>query len=331
MEATSFFAGDRHPGDFFETLLKPHETKIVTALRDISMTITKGEFFGIIGPNGSGKSTLIKILSCLTVPTSGRVLVLGYDVEKQRKQVLRNINIVPGVLIGGVWIDMLLTARENLRFCASLFGAPASKADEALEILGLADYADRKVITFSSGMMARLTLAQGLIREAPVILMDEPLAGVSFEVVREFHNYLKILTKRGITIVYATNNLAEAESLCDRVAILNKGEVVATGTPIELIQRLGREEVIQMGIAGLMDNNLNSILTRVDTNGVSVITVDPTTGRFKVRLHVKNSREALPEIVDAASRKFGAKIISIDILHPSLEDVFIELTSRRRE
>lgn len=328
---TAYFGGDRHPGDLIEDLLKPHETKKVIGIKDVSIAIEKGELFGLIGPNGSGKTTLVKVLSCLLAPTSGNAVVMGHDVVREREKALRNINVVPGILVGGIWIDMLLTAKENLLFCADLFGASGSKVDEVLATLGLADCAEHKVITFSSGMLARLTLAQGLIREAPLALMDEPLVGVSFDATRDFHKHLRDLTRRGTTVVYATNNLIEAESMCDRVALFNRGGVIALGTPVELIRGLGRKKAIQMEMVGASVREVESALEGIGTGVVSSCIVDSVTGHIDTRIQVDDPQRALPIIVDAMLRKSVGRILKLDIIRVGLEDVFLDLIGSKRE
>lgn len=185
---------------------------------------------------------------------------------KERYEVVWHVNYVAGLLTGGVWCDPNLSARRNLETIASLFKIPASKVNEVLEFVGLSQVASARVGTFSSGMTARLVVAFGLMRDASIFLMDEPTIGISVETASEIQAYLKNHVQNEVkaTILYATNNVVEAEKLCDRVAILNNGKVIACGKPMELIGSLKRSEVIEVRLINLSNKMVELLKQKND-------------------------------------------------------------------
>src|SRR2546421_11257932 len=227
----------------------------VVALDAVSLEIPVGEVHGLLGPNGAGKTTLVKILSTVLLPTSGRARVLGHDVVAEARAVRPVIGIVFGGERGLYW---RLTGRQNLEYWGALYKLSASrtksKAQELLERVGLTDRADERVETYSRGMKQRLHLARGLVGDAKVLFLDEPTTGMDPIAAREFRALIAELRGEGRTILLATHDMAEAEALCDRVTLIDRGTILATESPrtlgrvISRFQRIdvegAREEVL---------------------------------------------------------------------------------------
>lgn len=298
----------------------------IVAVDHVNLSVKRGEFFGLLGPNGAGKSTLLRLLCGLTLPTEGDVKVLGYDVVKDAEKVLEVVNYVPGTFTGGILMHHALTAKQNLERAADIFNAPKNKVDELLKFVRLENYANVRVGVFSSGMVARLVLCFSLMKEAPIYLMDEPMAGISFELVKELSSYLKNHLNRelGATIVYATNHLNEAAMMCDRVAVMDKGRVIAVDNIQNLIKALGRKEIIEIELIN-MSSKLIEELKFIDY--VDVVRSEfkrPEIGSGSLRVHTVDSRISLPRIIDTIVRH-GGKVCYLKIVEPTLEDVFTYL------
>jgi ABC-2 type transport system ATP-binding protein len=319
---------------FFANLIlgrKQRKEKIV-AVDHINLQVRKGEILGLLGPNGSGKTTLFKMLAGLLYPTEGTAYIFGYDIVKNHIEVLRHVNFIPGMLTGGIWCSPGLSARKNLKAMAELFNIPIKRVDEVIQLAGLDEIADVRVGTFSSGMMARLGLAFGLLKESPIYLLDEPTVGISIETVKEIHNYLKEhLSRRfGATILYASHIAREIQMLCDRVAILHKGKLLTVGEPEELIRSIGKPEVIEMEGVDCPSNAEEDIGKIEGVELVSLRTEQETGGNFSLRLHAKSARDVLPEIVKLFSRKYNSHIKYINISEPTLEDVYLHLIQKEK-
>jgi ABC-2 type transport system ATP-binding protein len=207
----------------------------VQAVNGIDFSVTEGEIFGLLGHNGAGKTTTIRMLTGRTRPTSGRASVAGYDVVSQLDEIKPQINLVfeePNLY-------ERLSGRENLRFFGRLYGIPSTRIDELLETVGLADAADRKVKAYSSGMQQRLLIARALLNEPRVLFLDEPTRGLDPTSAREIRQLLARTSAAGTTMFLTTHYMEEADQLCDRVAFLAAGEIVALDTPRELKLRYG--------------------------------------------------------------------------------------------
>jgi len=328
------------PSVFFQTLIGRLTKRVISlttkALDSVNIKVKENEVFGVLGPNGAGKSTLLKILAGLTFPTSGKVSVLGYDVIRDNNEVIRRVNFVPNLVTGGVWCNPLLSARKNLTIIAELFNISKEKVDEVLKFVGLHEVADRIIGTFSTGMIARLIVASGLLREAPIYLMDEPTLGLSAEAVREFHALIKEYIKKDLkaTIVYATNNVLEAQKLCDRVAILSKGKVLACGRPTDLIKMLGKCDIVEIKTLGEVDRKIVNEIRALD-GVINILTKDSKSDVLTpskiLRIHVHEVEDILSKIINLLVKKHDIKIRRIEIIEPTLEDVFIHLTKRGGE
>lgn len=208
----------------------------VRAVDGISFSVAEGEIFGLLGHNGAGKTTTIRMLTGRTTPTSGTATVAGYDVVTQRDQIKRLINLVfetPNLY-------ERLSGRENLTTFADLYGAPRSRVDELLEMVGIADAADRKVKTYSSGMQQRLLIARALINQPSVLFLDEPTRGLDPVSARDIRGIVSGMSDAGTTVFLTTHYMEEADELCDRVAFLSQGKIVALDSPRELKLRYGQ-------------------------------------------------------------------------------------------
>ena len=209
--------------------------EIVEAVRSISFTVNKGEIFGLLGQNGAGKTTTIKMLTTLLAPTSGVCKVFGYDSFGQEKQIRRRINFIFG---GEMGVYRRLSGRDNLRYFANLYLLDTEtrerRINEILELVELTDAADRLAETYSKGMIQRLQIARGLINDPEILFMDEPTVGLDPLGARMLRDIIRKLRDEGKTVLLTTHYLPEAEELCDRMVILDHGEIVARGTPAEI-------------------------------------------------------------------------------------------------
>ncbi|MFA5242034.1 MAG: ABC transporter ATP-binding protein [Sulfuricella sp.] len=279
----------------------------VQALCGIDLTVQQGEFFALLGPNGAGKSTLINILAGLALADSGRLAVLGHDVRADYRQARRSIGVVPQELV----YDAFFTVREMLRFQSGYFGIRNNNAwiDELLERLALTEKADAYVRHLSGGMKRRVLVAQALVHKPPVIVLDEPTAGVDVELRQSLWAFIQRLNQQGHTIVLTTHYLEEAEVLCNRVAMLKQGQVVALDTTVNL---LSRHKAIQLRLK-LAPACLPDSLQALSCGRDGEI--------FKLSLR----RHAELEGVLAALRESGVALEDLEVVKPDLEDVFLEM------
>jgi ABC-2 type transport system ATP-binding protein len=287
------------------------------ALKGVSFEVERGEFFGLLGPNGAGKSTLINIIAGLNRATSGSVAVLGQDVVTQYRESRRHLGVVPQELV----FDPFFTVREVLRIQAGYFGLGPIAHDwieRLMDALQLADKADTNMRALSGGMKRRVLIGQALVHKPEVVVLDEPTAGVDVELRQSLWEFVRQLHTEGHTIVLTTHYLEEAETLCDRIAILNHGEVVALDT---------KERLLAQGIGRRM---------RVCLNFDGVVESFPPTVRDKVRrvegnvieLELDRKRDSVLAAIDAL-RDAGIAITDVNTESADLEDVFVELVQRR--
>jgi len=324
---------DGNPGAYLQWALSRFSKNVtkekVMALDHLNLKVTRGELTGLLGPNGSGKTTLLKVLATILHPSSGTAWIMGHDLVKEPKMIPRLVTLIPGLLSGGAWINPSLTARKNLEFYVGVFALDRTRVDEALRVAGLMDVADSRVATFSTGMFARLSLATGLLKETPLYLMDEPTLGISPDIVRDIHAYLRELCKRhGATIVYATHHVQEAQEMCDRVAILDSGRMMAYDTPKNLITTTKKEDVIEIELLNLSAGLIEGIEKIVGIERVLGTLIDPVDGKGMLRIRAKESRVILPEVVETCTKR-GCRILFVKVQESDLEDVFIEKVGRR--
>lgn len=282
------------------------------ALDNVSLGIKRGELFGLLGPNGAGKSTLINILAGLVNKTSGRVKIWDLDVDRDPRGSRGAIGIVPQEL----HIDPFFTPREALEVQAGLYGVPkgARRTDEILGAVGLGDKADSYARTLSGGMRRRLLVAKALVHTPPVLVLDEPTAGVDVELRQSLWAYVRQLNAAGTTVLLTTHYLQEAEQLCDRIAIINHGRLIACDTTAALLARMDRKELHM-----IVDRDLTAIPAGLA--GYEIV----QTGLREIVFRYRPSQTRAGELLDAA-RAAGLVILDISTEESDLEDIFIELT-----
>ena len=281
------------------------------ALNGLSLTINQGEFFGLLGPNGAGKSTLISALAGLLRVDDGSLSVMGHDVIKDYREARKKLGVVPQEVV----MDPFFTVREVLEFQSGYFGIRNNNVwiEELLEQLGLADKADSNMRQLSGGMKRRVLIAQALVHKPQVLVLDEPTAGVDVELRQSMWRFVRRLHREGHTIVLTTHYLEEAEELCDRIAIIDRGELIALET---------KEDLLARGLG-------NTLLVKATHNIESV----PAAYREKVARLEKNELEiSLNRETDSVMsvlddlRAGGIDIDFVNVVNESLEDVFVNLT-----
>jgi len=285
------------------------------ALKGIDLDIPRGSFFGLLGPNGAGKSTLINILAGLVRKTAGTASIWGHDIDTDTRLARAAIGVVPQELN----LDPFFTPREALEFQAGLYGFPKSerRTDEILAAVGLSDKANSYARTLSGGMRRRLLVAKALVHAPPVLVLDEPTAGVDIELRQQLWAYVRELNAAGTTVVLTTHYLEEAEALCDRIAIINHGTVVASDETPALLRRLDRKDVIltlgaDLDAAPAAFADLQAEL------------LDPR----RLRLHYRPSQMPFSAVLSRIQAA-GLEIVDLSTQEADLEDLFLELTRKR--
>lgn len=291
-----------------------------TVVDDLTLEVKPGEIFGVLGPNGAGKTTTIRMLLTLLKPSAGRVKIWGIDLAEQPRQVRQILGYVPQEKA----VDRFLTGREHLMLVAHLYHLDRKEAhrriDEVLELVDLAHQADEVVNHYSGGMKKKLDIACGLIPDPKLLILDEPTLGLDVESRIRIWEYIRRLKQGGLTILMTTNYLDEADQLCDRIAILDRGRRVALGAPEELKKRLGGDRVtVQFGSEQDRLEELAGSLKR-DLPFVSEIKVSPSSHELEIR--VTSNEEALAPLIQKIHQN-GLAVVAIQYSRPTLEDVFI--------
>ncbi|MCW8915200.1 MAG: ABC transporter ATP-binding protein [Magnetovibrio sp.] len=287
------------------------------ALSGLNLDVPRGSFFGLLGPNGAGKSTLINIMAGLVLKSSGNVRIWGHDITDHTRAAKRAIGVVPQELN----IDPYFSPREALEVQAGLYGVPKSerRTDEILEAVGLMDKSDAYARTLSGGMRRRLLVAKALVHTPPVLVLDEPTAGVDVELRRQLWTYVRKLNAEGVTVLLTTHYLEEAEELCDRIAIINHGKLIACDETKNLMGKLDSKRVIVM---------LTEDLTAVPES-LCQFQVELKNEReleFTYQPSQMKSSDIISAIQDA-----GLKFAELTTQEPELEDIFVQLTSQTKE
>jgi ABC-2 type transport system ATP-binding protein len=292
----------------------------LVAVDDVGFTIAQGETYGLLGPNGAGKTTTISMIVGILDRDAGEVLVDGQPLTPTRTRVKSLIGYVPQEL--AVYPD--LTGRENLRFFARLYGMSRAdatrRADEVLDVVGLADRAGDAVKQYSGGMQRRLNIAVGLLHQPRLLVLDEPTAGVDPQSRNAILGSVEQLTEGGIAVLYTTHYMEEAERLCDRVGIIDLGKIRAEGSRRELTSLVGERDRIGLAVDGDL-HGITDTLAALPT----VQAVDTADSRVEVL--VDDARTALPEIMDTLTRT-GAAVRAVEVTEPNLEAVFLHLTGK---
>jgi ABC-2 type transport system ATP-binding protein len=293
----------------------------LVAVDAVSFEVAKGEIFGLLGPNGAGKTTIISILSCITPPTSGSASVSGIDVVTDSLTARSKIGVVPQEIA----LYSTLSARDNLMFWGRMYGLRdrtlARRVDELLDVVQLSDRASSRIDTFSGGMKRRINIAAGLLHRPDVLFLDEPTVGIDPQTRRSILDLVKELNAEGLTVLYTTHYLEEAEFLCDRVGIMDEGKMIAVGTRDELTDSIGATGVIAVRADGL-DDALVDWLASLPEVSEAAKSDDGLT------LNVVRGASLLPTVVEKLTGS-GVDIHSVDVTVPNLESVFLHLTGKR--
>jgi ABC-2 type transport system ATP-binding protein len=286
------------------------------ALDDVSFDVPRGQIFGLLGPNGAGKSTLINILAGLVTKSSGKATIWGFDLDEHPRNAKRSIGIVPQEIL----FDPFFTPREALEIQAGLYGIPPSdrQSDALLAAMHLTDKAGAYARTLSGGMKRRLLVAKAMVHSPPILVLDEPTAGVDIELRRELWNYVRELNGKGVTVVLTTHYLEEAEQLCDRIAIIHHGRLIANEPTRELIAKAQDKAVVVT-----FERDIDQVPTAPCFENIALI--DPRTLEITYRKDKVNAGEVLASLADN-----GLAIVDVSTRDPDLEDVFLSLVSEKR-
>jgi ABC-2 type transport system ATP-binding protein len=284
--------------------------------------VKSGELFGMLGPNGAGKTTTIKMMTTLLLPTSGHVRVLGYDVAKDPYEVRKRIGLVLG---GERGLYTRITARQNLRYFADLYAVPMNvrerRIDELLEKVDLKERADSRVEDYSRGMKQRLHLAKGMINDPEVMFLDEPTIGLDPQAARDARRMIKDLVREGKTLLLTTHYMYEADELCDRIAVINKGKIVAMDTPRGLKALVKDLTIIEVEGFGITEKETDMLRALPGVRAVSATTNED---KQVLRVQVVDASEMLTPV---ASKLSDSKVIGVRVKEPTLEDAYLWLVS----
>jgi ABC-2 type transport system ATP-binding protein len=293
----------------------------LTAVNGVSFAVKSGEIFGLLGPNGAGKTTTISMLTCLLAPTSGKASIAGYDIASKAKTVKGIIGLVPQDLA----VYPQLSARDNLLFFGRIYGLKRrqlqQRVNDLLELVGLNERANDLVNNFSGGMKRRVNIAAGLLHQPQILFLDEPTVGVDPQSRNFIFENIETINGQGMTILYTTHYMEEAERLCHRVAIIDQGQIIALDTPKALIDSLGGG-IIRLGLPEMAEETFIAKIKKLP--GVK----DTSRQDNTLSVQTYHSQEALMQIIQLLNT-VGATINTLEILEPNLESVFLHLTGRR--
>ncbi|WFE50309.1 ATP-binding cassette domain-containing protein [Micromonospora sp. WMMD1155] len=297
------------------------ETKTVDAVRGVNLSVAEGEIFGFLGPNGAGKTTTLRMLATLIEPDGGEATIAGADLRKDPAEVRRRIGYVPQG--GSTWDES--TAREELVLHARMYGIGKADAQRravsALDAFQLTEYADRTCKTYSGGQRRRVEIALGIIHEPKIVFLDEPTTGLDPQSRAHMWDEIRRLRSEGMTVFITTHYLDEADALCDRIAIMDHGEVVAEGTPAELKREISGDVVL----VGLDLSATQQAAKALD--GEPFVNKLETVDEGGLRLYVDEGATAIPQVLRRLDHA-GLELRSIELHRPSLDDVFLTKTGR---
>ena len=289
-----------------------NSTNSVVALNELNLEVKEGEIFGLLGPNGAGKTTFINILAGTVIKTKGSVNVWGFDVDKNPRQVRASIGIVPQE----VNLDAFFSPRKLLELQAGLYGVPKKNriTDTILKMVSLEKQAESYSRTLSGGMKRRLLIAKAMVHQPPILVLDEPTAGVDVELRQNLWKNVKNLNKQGVTIILTTHYLFEAQEMSDRIAILNKGNLVALDTTKNLLNRIKTKKII-------FKVNKSITLTKKKISGLFF----SSNSNNEIMITYERNKHKIEDIINIIKNE-GVEIIDISTEDGNLEDVFIQLT-----
>ena len=304
---------------------EPDARTTFLAVDGIDLLVEPGEIFGVLGPNGAGKTTTLKMLATLLEPTRGEARVLGIDVRTHPRDVRARLG---AMLSGERSLYWKLTGRENLEYFAALYHvAPKQmrpRIDGALDSVHLMDRADDYVERYSTGMRQRLALARALLPDPPLLILDEPTVGLDPQASRDLRDRVRELRRQGRTVLLTTHYMEEADQLCDRIAIIDHGKIVALDTPAALKRTVRAEEIVHLDISG--SDRDAAVLQRLE-RAATVARSERHNGTLTVTLHCESARDLVPVAFDVA-RDASVRVEHVEVVPVTLEDVFISLTGR---
>jgi ABC-2 type transport system ATP-binding protein len=300
-------------------LRKTYDGKL-EAVRGLNLEIQTGECFGLLGPNGAGKTTTIEILEGLLAPTSGQVSILGHSWKEDEREMREWL----GISLQETRLSEKLTVRETIELFASFYRQPRS-CDEVLEQLQLTEKADSWVGKLSGGQRQRLAVATALVCNPKILFLDEPTTGLDPQSRRQLWDIIRTFQRDGGTVLLTTHYMDEAERLCDRLAIVDHGQVIAEGSPADLIERLGGHHVVEFAVSAISDGTNSSSVKETWSGLPSVESVREDDGT--IALNVKQPHLTIPALLEAIEQQ-GAQLQRLTTRQASLEDVFVRLTGR---
>ncbi|MGD0477849.1 MAG: ABC transporter ATP-binding protein [Nitrososphaerales archaeon] len=318
----------------FLSLLTGSKQRDLVVLNHVNLEMNSGEIFGLLGPNGAGKTTLIKILSTLVLPDGGEVYVHGINVVKRPREALRMIQTA---LSNESGFEFRLTGRQNLEIFADLYEIPreqaAKRINDLLVLTGLEEVADRTYNRFSTGMMKKFQVCRVLLSDAPVLVFDEPTTGLDAGAAIEFRRMLKdvLVRERGKTVILASHNLWEVQQMCDRVAVLNKGKLIAEGTPLEIREAVSEKVRISFVLDGDLDVPRTTFLESIRRiEGITAVALTERAENGFSTLKVEGDLDFDYSALFAVLLSARLRIRSVETSSPSLEDAFIRLTTETK-
>lgn len=296
----------------------------LTAVDQLSFTVSKGEIFGLLGPNGAGKSTTLNVITTLTDFNKGKVMIDGMDIREKKAEIKRLIGMVPQ----DIAIYDHLNALENVKFFASLYGLRKDALDrnarEALEFVGLADKMKARPGKMSGGMRRRLNIACGIAHNPKLIVLDEPTVGVDTQSREHILNSIKRLRDRGATVIYTSHYMQEVEQICDRIAIIDKGQLIACGTETELVSMVTDVQSVYIKTRIPVKFDRETLLKKIRLMpGVKGISIDDSVIKVDISIEQKNIGRIIQELIEC-----GLPILSINSELPNLDTLFLTLTGR---
>lgn len=301
-----------------KNLTKKFDDTIV--VDNINLNIEKGEIFGLLGPNGAGKSTTISMICSLLHPTSGSIELLGVNAKKNSTEVKKSLGLVPQ----NIALYKEFTTYENIKFFGELYGLRGTNLKEgmekALDFTGLSEFKDKKAKTFSGGMLRRLNIACAIIHKPKIIIMDEPTVGIDPQSRNHIMEAVRELNQNGTTVIYTTHYMEEVEALCSKIAIIDKGKIIAEGTKEELKDMISDKRTLSVTVNDVYELDINKIN---NVEGVMEVSIDDNTILINSSKEVSNLDKIIRVIEDQ-----GAKILDLGFKEVSLETVFLSLTGR---
>ena len=309
-------------GNFIVTVQDLHKSYgVFEAVKGLSFQIERGEIFGLLGPNGAGKTTTISMLTGLTAPTNGRITIDSLNMQTQANQAKRKIGLVPQELA----LYPTLSAEDNLKFFGRIYGLRGKKLNEriaaTLDIVGLSERAKSPIEKFSGGMKRRINIAAGLLHEPEILFLDEPTVGVDPQSRNAIFESIEALHDAGMTVIYTTHYMEEAQRLCDRIAIMDEGKLLALDTPSALINGLGGG-LIRLGL----ENGHRDAVAAKTAVFPSIKTVERQNGHLLIEAH--QPQTALLDVL-SVTNQLDAHVTSLQVFEPNLETVFLHLTGKQ--